>query len=490
VPAFFDWTPDDDPATILRPQSDADWDAVHNRYSSHATSHPLRRIIELVRGQAVVAILLEHRYIDADYRSEHSAFYSTTFRRYPSVCDRLHFFTADVSDDLSNLASLQSAYLGYAVMRPLDASPVGRTMLQPPQELAATGTVCTTSETVHVFGARFTARGMPFISQDAQYLRCAHAAQWMVLRHSTLRYGTPRWLTRDIQAAATGGVIIGRQVPSEGLTVHQMLGSLGTLGLSTGQLTLPKSRLESRNAGTLSLPATLCRHINSQMPPIVVSDQHAWVVVGYVVEGFDPALPNSVDSQHDRIVLYRHDDALGPYIRVPDPWNEPLVAHSPWNVVLTPLQRKCYLSGERAELIGRFWLGPMIGGIAAGAGTTNVTYRTYAIPSWEYKGELARIRPEAVGNLYRLVHMPRFIWVVEALDRDKLMAGIPDVVLGEVLIDSTANHVGEPDNDHPLLALHAAGFAASRSPDHETLTSVREQAAFRMYRSGCPAASG
>src|SRR5918995_1210962 len=64
---------------------------------------------------------------------------------------------------------------------------------------------------------------MPFLSQDAEYLRCAHAVLWMVLRHTHLAHGLPRHLTAEVHDAALGGVIVGRQVPSEGLSVQQML---------------------------------------------------------------------------------------------------------------------------------------------------------------------------------------------------------------------------------------------------------------------------
>jgi len=52
-------------------------------------------VLKQVLGHAYAAgaqtAVIEYRYIDADYRDEHSRFYSTTFRRYPSVAHRIHF---------------------------------------------------------------------------------------------------------------------------------------------------------------------------------------------------------------------------------------------------------------------------------------------------------------------------------------------------------------------------------------------------------------
>lgn len=80
-------------------------------------------------------VVAEHRYLDADYRSEHSAFYSTTFRRYPSIAHRLHFFS-DLRSRADHPAVRpsgfpQDTYLGYSVVRPVGAAPIGRTLLAP-----------------------------------------------------------------------------------------------------------------------------------------------------------------------------------------------------------------------------------------------------------------------------------------------------------------------------------------------------------------------
>ena len=81
---FFEWTPDDAPAVILETSSEDAWDQLRSWYAPNAPAPPLERIIEIAKSHGVAAVLVERRYIDADYRSEHSRFYSTTFRRYPS----------------------------------------------------------------------------------------------------------------------------------------------------------------------------------------------------------------------------------------------------------------------------------------------------------------------------------------------------------------------------------------------------------------------
>ncbi len=480
---FFEWTPDDAPAVILETSSEDAWDQLRSWYAPNAPAPPLERIIEIAKSHGVAAVLVERRYIDADYRSEHSRFYSTTFRRYPSVCHRLHFFTSPVPADLTRLSDLQDHYVGYSVMRPFESTPVGRTMIAPPPELAD-ATLCCATDEVHLFGWPLSVSAVPFTSQDAQYLRCAHAAEWMVLYHAHLHHGLPRRLPSDIHDAAVGGEVVNRQLPSMGLSLGQMLNSLHVFGLSPSRLLLPDTRADSQAAGPLlSLPATLCRYVNSQMPPIVVSTSHAWVVAGYQIVGTGPA--------HDNVVFYRNDDAAGPYIRVADPWNEPEAQHQPWLFAIPPLPQKCYLTAERAELLGHAWLGPTAAGVGGEAADLiqqgHLSLRTYGVSSVRFKAGLeARNIPDEVAALYRMANWPRYVWVVEAVDRAARDAGQP-AVIGELILDATAHHLVAVDDQGPILALHVAGSAVTQSIDYRELRRV-SAAAWQRYESGSPAA--
>lgn len=384
------------------------WDELLAYYTNNNGNAALDRIFEIAREHGVVSVVRERRYIDADWRSQHAQFYSGTFRRYPSVCHRLHFFTQQVPADLAELDDLQKAYRGYTVLRPLPTSPVGRTMITAPPELLK-GVRCEGDEEIDLFGWPLRIRAMPFISQDAQQLRCAHAALWMVLAHARLVHRLPRRLPAEIHEAALGGFIMGRQLPSDGLTGHQMLGALTTLGLSPSVLNLPEDRDADATAGHLSLHDVLCRYINSAMPPIVTSQVHAWVVTAYL---------RRPSEGHRRIQLWRHDDIYGPYLPVSSPWSEPNPAHRPWSTVYLTLLPKVYLDAERAEAVGRSWVASFCSSKHY-TGTTieqadlrkdhdeQKTLRTYLVDSRDYKQRLKERRvPEALAAAYRLTFMP------------------------------------------------------------------------------------
>ncbi len=417
------WTPDDSPGEILVVTSEGDWDFLRHRYSPGHLNEPLESVITLAREHNVQSVVIEKRYIDRDYRSQHSHFYGATFTQHPSVCHRLHFFTNNIEDQGSNLGDSTLAYRGYSVMRPLPTAPVGRTMIPPPPSLTATDAqLCLARDDVHLWGHTFKVDAMPFISQDTQYLRCAHASLWMILHHLHLRHGLTRRLPHEIHISATGGSVIGRQLPSDGLSPGQVLNSLAQLGIQAPRIPVATTREESRGRRMHGLFPLVARYVNSQLPPLVYSQSHAWVIVGY--RRSDPA----ASWAHDNVTLIRHDDARGLYLIVEDPWKESIRAYKPWKSVIPPLPEQVYLSAERVELLGQERLEKRAK--ALGAVVMNerleskkLVYRTYACRSHAFKsGTHARL-PEEVASLYCLTHMPRWVWVVEAHDRDLLDLG-------------------------------------------------------------------
>lgn len=476
---FFEWTPNDAPGFVV----DADvhgWELLRERYARD--NAPLERIIEIAQEHGVASIVVEQRYIDLDYRSEHSHFYSTTFTRYPSVCHRLHFFGETVSEDLTNLTAVAESYKGYAVMRPLPTAPVGRTMIAPPPGLDDVH-FCLAKDEVHLWGARLTVQAMPFVSQDAQYLRCAHSAVWMVLYHAHRRHGAPRRVPHELHEAAVSGPMMGRQFPSDGLSVGQLLKAMHEMQMSPGHLRLPINREASKEAGRrLSMFGILCRYINSQMPPVVYSKGHAWVVVGYRRNGLG----------HDNIELYRHDDQAGPYLQINSPFADEGEAdkYLPWKAAIPPLPQKVYLTGERAELIGAqraHRLSKRHGNenLATKAyHEKNLMLRTYAIDAQLFKEAAQGRLPEPLASLYRMAHWPRWVWVVEMIDRNRLASGKIDVVLGEVVIDATASNFST-SADARIVGRNFGGEVLMITPDYrKRLGTVIDP--FAPYRSGIP----
>ncbi|VXB03466.1 hypothetical protein [Aeromicrobium sp. 9AM] len=467
--SFLDWSPDDTPGHVVVINDDEDWEELERRYRGEGVNRPLRRVFEIAALHGVRSVLVEYRYIDADWRSQHAEFYGATFRRFPSVCHRLHFFTVEIPSDLQDLDQYQDHYRGYMVLRPTPNAPVGRTMISPPPDMAG-AVVAQATETVHLFGWPFMVSAMPFISQDRQYLRCAHASLWMVLRHAETVHGLGRKLPKDIHEACSGGSVIGRQVPSAGLTQSQVLDGSTRLGLSMARMPVP-AKNDEPDPGAITLYNVVCRYVSSQLPPIVLSPNHAWVVVAW---------RRTPSVGHSKLTLWRHDDSAGPYIKVDDPYDEPNPAHK-WSTILMPLMTKMYIAAERAEVSGGAWLrtmidsyGELVSVAAEAAAADALAVQTYAVKSTEFKARLAgRGMPAELEALYRFAHMPKYIWVIEAVDRRARSKGLPDV-LGEVLIDSTESEGQRADASELILAAHVGGVAYSTGPDHRSTQVIRD----------------
>lgn len=179
-------------------------------------------------SQDVRSILIEHPYVDKDYRSTYYNFYAKKGMSYDSFCARLHFFSHSVS--LSNKlelvtegSSVEDAYLGFMVLRPTEHNTIGRTAISPRCMKEFQGHVMVTSQVTHLLGYRLEVAAFPFMTQHTDVSVCAHVACWSILRYYSERFRRyAEFLTYDITHMANpdspGGLI-----PSRGLEVPQAI---------------------------------------------------------------------------------------------------------------------------------------------------------------------------------------------------------------------------------------------------------------------------
>ena len=121
-----------DPAEVLHPTDDADWASALARYRGSLNDAPLERCVEVARSLGATTLVIETRYLDLDYRSEFSAYYSRQFADIPDSAHRLHFFSGKLDTGSLWQGAEQAGYLGYIVIRPASTGLVSRAMLPPP----------------------------------------------------------------------------------------------------------------------------------------------------------------------------------------------------------------------------------------------------------------------------------------------------------------------------------------------------------------------
>ena len=395
--------------------------AQQESYDSAGTQ-TLLRVLAHARELGAVTGIIEYRYIDLDWRSEHTRFYSTTYRRYPSVAHRLHFFSKDLNPRLLDSESQDIdfgalGYLGYTVLRPVMGSPVGRTTL-PPLAGDEQFVSCLTSEHVNLFGHRMRVTGLPFMAQDGQVCICAHTSVWVTAYYHHLAAGQKRWLSGQIAGLTSAGLGLARSEPmGGGLSIYQMKELFSSVGLSPivyAMKNLPKSE---------DVDALICRYLNSGIP------------VTY-------RRLETETEQEVHIDYLAHDDLVGPYIRLTADQLRFGVEDA---FLLVPLPPKIYLAAEDAEALGAQQISQTLRTSSNAVGRdlykaqtndADLTFRTTAIASNALKLQAAERWPAPVALAYRRHPMSRYVYVVEAQRRSLRRAGKPSVV-AEAIIDAT-----------------------------------------------------
>ena len=223
------WVNPDTHGWVHHPRTAADWDKLRAEYGAAADA-PLASVFRTVRANSCRTVVVENRYVDPDYRSEYSAFWSHRFLDRPAFARRMHFFRRRIPEAQIHKLPANHGYLGYCTLRPLDHGLVGRTMIAPPDRLAAKATLTLAADKVSLWGNSLDVRAAPFCEQDLKYLRCAHAAAWMCHYYAACKGLVGRKLTSEVVALTPLGGNVNRALPSKGLYPHQLQAIFGATG--------------------------------------------------------------------------------------------------------------------------------------------------------------------------------------------------------------------------------------------------------------------
>lgn len=372
------------------------------------------------------------------------------------------------------------------------------------------------AEHVELFGVPLRAVGVPFMEQDGHLLRCAHVTAWMTHYTAVLRGVVPRRPSAHFNSAEDPQRAYGRSYPSDGLSSWSQSKILQQLDLppeiiECAALLDPRelswydrSELEE---GLLSMPrpaddvidriwlaenitATICRYLNSGIPCILNREDHSQVVCGYVrEEDVAKNFPvHRTGGQTDVVGLIVHDDQVGPYQVVPvDDILDQVLGGTDTVSVLVPLPRGLWLSGKSAEIAGSTVFATVVQersrtfgerpaskrprgeegrrlrellaelcDITESGRRGRLAVRSYAITGSDFKQDFARrIDDPEAAKVVGYTPLPKYVWVVEVLDRDLRKLNQP-AVLGTVVLDGSAVSDGVHRPPSPLV-VHIPG---------------------------------
>jgi hypothetical protein len=304
----------------------------------------------------------------------------------------------------------------------------------------------------------------PFISQDRQYGRCAHAVLWMIAHYHHQLNDTPaRTMSEIVQAASEHE--LERTVPSRGLTEEQVGATLHKIGLAAVKYSIRddgNTRLTREEVGTL-----VRRYLNSRIPLVLATPGHLTAIIG-AREG-----PGGLE-------VIRCDDERGAYC--PQKIDLTPEGAERWTLLFVPLPGRIYLLGEDVARPARAQLADLMRAPQFGRPSLRgrtLRFREYVTDSRRYKKALQeRGLPDRTVAGHLQVPCPRWIWVAEIQDA-KLAALAQPCTLAEIAIDATS------DREHPqFLFANLPGLRASWSAHADTPEVVGDQGSFQPYRSG------
>lgn len=408
----YDWIEIAEPANYDRLSEFLD-----SEFQPQCVSGQLQRAIT---GQ-VGFVLIEHGYVDKDYRSTFYNFYAKMGRKYRDDCVRLHFFDATVSFDEEQTDITcpddcpEDHYFGYAVLRPTLLGTLGRSILSPDIRIDACGSAIQSHHHVHLLGRKLPVWGFPSMAQHADIAVCAHVACWAIVRHYSERFSQHReFLVHDITRLATpfdpGGL-----TPSLGLDVFKAERIFQEAGcfpvIVSKQPDIPRLKFYSQ----------LLAYLESGFPLFAAMDnhQHAVVIAGYAwsIRPADLSPPSPhVWSQVDTLLAI--DDNSLPYINVPteqqNPPNSRYTAHD-FDAFIVPLPEKIYYPADAIDRLSENLPSPIRKIFDMPDG--DQLLRRYFVTTISALRHYARERQSELGEVLigLLMHLDtaQFIWIVE-----------------------------------------------------------------------------
>lgn len=448
VSALRPWVHADQAFWVHRPRSDDDWAAIASQYVEGDEPQPLNKVFDIVAKNGCKTVVVENRYVDIDYRSEYSAFWSLKFDNQSPFARRFHFFATDLEEETLHVLTKKQAatYLGYSIIRPVPHGRVGRTVLAPPPNMAD-ATLTLIDDHVSFFGNPLTVTGVPFCEQDKEFLRCAHAAAWICHYTAARRGNVGRHSTAEIVEMSPSALSPERALPSQGLNYNQLqvvFGALGQPAIVYGLSSLPQvigvedpvspdeeDAAEETPAGWWDnrMISIICRYLNSGFPVLIGAEEHAFILVGWRRD------------DEGQVQFVACDDGVGPYEVITSPFQHRL---TPWDSFMIPLPPKVYLSAEAAESRAHEVFRSLaeqaeqLQDIEEGLVDGSIVLRTMLRTGARYKREVAGVtRSAKTLRALRHARLPHWVWVVEA-HKTKLCAKEKPCVVAAAVFDSTA----------------------------------------------------
>ena len=464
----------------------------------------VQNTVRHIRVLDVKSYVVEKPYIDRDYSADYVYFYARTFGAHERYCKRIHFFAKDISPVLrrplstEQLERLQdfarTTYCGFCVIRPLSATPIGRTVLkgrlQDGFNMEATVT-CRADFDAHILGVRLQVTGTAFLQQDSRVGACAQVAIWVGMRHMHARHNYNWVSVSDITRFAQ---------PATAREAVSLPGASALLESNSMVRAITKGGYQPLCFRQVDFREAILPYVESGIPVILglnLNDAgHAVTVVGRVFAKQEHPTNKAAKYIPAYIV---HDDQGGPYRWLPmEPHSSkefsftndtikretasgmtelnvrehavfavalmsPRVfstaeaaEHSAWDRIDNVLHN----SGNMRRLLSKLRLPVnemLLDELETAYRAKQIVLRTYLTSAAGYRRHLAKgSASDSLKDALLDLHLPHFTWITEISTVDSYNQFSPRLrrIYGHTVLDATSTGKGGDG----LLVLHLPGL--------------------------------
>lgn len=406
---------------------------------------------------AAKGVLVEHGYVDKDYRSTFYSFYAKMGRPYRPDCVRLHFFDGTVwydearTDIVCSDNRPQDHYFGYIVLRPTTVATLGRSLLSPDMRLGAHGRAIQSIQHVNLLGHRLPIWGFPSMAQHRDIAVCSHVCCWAILRYYSETFPRHReYLLHDVTKLSApfdpGGL-----VPSLGINV------LKAERVFQAADCFPLLIVKSDSSADKPFYYQLLAYLESGFPLFVAmpSRAHAVVIVGHNWKQSATTPQGSSSHVWTQVeTLLTVDDNLFPYATVQlqssgTQSGQPSYSASSFEAFIVALPDKIYYPANAVESLSRRV--ERFLARSRGPGREPLDLRRYFITTASKLREHARANHTSFGDklLDLMMHLDtaQFVWVIEYSSSAQWQGGH---VAARAIVDATAS----PTDKIPLWLIH------------------------------------
>lgn len=462
-------------------------------------------------GLGARTILVETPYLSQSFLADYADYYARGFTAYERLCKRVHFFREAFDQYALEAALLDpqvgdelwKSYLGYIVIKPLPARPIGATLLRPYQPVTDKQRAYPVQRLyeVNVLGKQLRLETLIFQEQDNNVSACATTALWMAFHKTASLFQTTQPSPYHITAAARNLFYRqGRTFPSTGLDHTQIGEAIQAVGLVAdltnyrqaaewGADTEAATRVlreQMRGAkgliyayARLGLPVLLFIFLDERE-----ERGHLVTVTGYRLAASRPELVVDFSLTSDSLDrLYVHDDQMGPFARYsftddgrlltpwpPEDWEPTERWHEYRRAslysIFVPLTVDIRITYEQVFRQTGLFEQLFAGTIQERA---DIVWDIYLDYSNHYKEELRQRRSVEGEPLRRILvsSLPKYVWIARAT--------LQQAALLDLVFDATDLHTG-------FYCLLVNVFA----PLRESLTTWLRKADFRQQLLAAP----